>query len=532
MRKRTALLSVYSKAGIVEFARELVRLGWDILASGGTAKVLQEAKVPVRDVAELVGKPILKHRVVTLSREVHAGLLATTTQIDLEELESLGIPFIDLVCVDLYPLAEEIFRFGSTCESVIEKTDIGGPTMLRSAAKGRRIVIVDPGDRTYVLAWLQNGEPDRELFIMALAAKAEYVVAGYCLASAKYHGGGTYDGVLGTRVRTCAYGENAWQTPAALYSTGGSDPLALDKFTLARGADPSFNNLVDLDRLLQSISHIGAAFILRNGAVPYIAVGAKHGNPCGAAISSHEKHDAIRDMVMGDPRAILGGLVIMNFALDEGDVELLLTYRHAEGRRRFDGVIVPAVTPAALAALKRKGDKCRVFVNPALQELLDLDRAPRKRYVRGGFLVQPNYAFVIDLEDQEIEAVGNLEPQQARDLTLAWAVGCTSNSNTITLVRNGRLIGNGVGQQDRVTAAEVAVKRARDAGHDVEGAVAYSDSFFPFPDGPLVLIEAGVKAILTSSGSINDVETRRVCADHGVALRMVPDKKGRGFFGH
>ena len=193
-----ALLSVYDKNGIVDFAKELVGLGWEILASGGTAKALTDAGIPVTDVASLVGGgAILGHRVVTLSREIHAGLLATDSPADVAELAKLNIPRIDLVCVDLYPLKEEIAKPGSTRESVIEKTDIGGPTMIRSASKGRRIVICDPKDRMKVVEWLKAGKPDEHNFINSLCAKSEAVVADYCLTSARYHSQGTLDGQVG-----------------------------------------------------------------------------------------------------------------------------------------------------------------------------------------------------------------------------------------------------------------------------------------------------------------------------------------------
>lgn len=186
--KRAALLSVYNKTGIVEFAQGLVELDWAIYASGGTAKALLDAGVPVTDVAELVGGgAILDHRVVTLSREVHAGLLARpTVKRDMDEIESLGIPFIDLVCVDLYPLAEEISKEGSTPESVNEKTDIGGPAMLRSAAKGRRIVIAESSQRQKVLDWLRASEPNADKIRRRLAQIAEIVAGDYSLRSARY----------------------------------------------------------------------------------------------------------------------------------------------------------------------------------------------------------------------------------------------------------------------------------------------------------------------------------------------------------
>jgi len=187
MTKRNALLSVYNKEGIVEFAQELVKLDFDLLASGGTCAVLRSAGLQVKDIAEVVGGgPILGHRVVTLSREIHAGLLAQDTETDRAELEQLGIPFIDLVCVDLYPLEEEIAKPDSTAQSVLEKTDVGGPTMLHAAAKGRRIVIGESKERDHVLDWLRWGEKNKDNMLLYLAYRAEHIVATYVASSARY----------------------------------------------------------------------------------------------------------------------------------------------------------------------------------------------------------------------------------------------------------------------------------------------------------------------------------------------------------
>lgn len=534
MKQRTALLSVYDKTGIAEFAQGLADLGWHIYSSGGTAKVLAAAGISVTDVAELVGGgAILGHRVVTLSREVHAGLLAQDNAADRAELESLGIPFIDLVCGDLYPLEAEIARPGSTPESVIDQTDMGGPAMLRSAAKGRRITVASPATRTKVLEWLRAGEPDAATFCNQLAAEAESVVAAYVLASARYTSRGNFDGLVGTLAQTAKYGENAWQTPAALYAAPTDDPLALSKFTLVAGAAPSYNNLAELDRHLQTITHIAAAFERNFGAVPAIALGTKHGNPCGAA-TAKTPAESIKAMLTGDTRAIFGGLISTNFEIDETSAELLITHAQASGRRLLDAIIAPSFTPGAVKLLGRKGDKCRFLANPALARLGkdSINPAPHFRPVRGGFLRQPGYTYVLDLKDPELVTTADLTPAQSRDAVLAWAIGSTSNSNTLTLVKNGQLIGNGVGQQDRVSCCELAIKRARDAGHDLVGALAYSDSFFPFPDGPEVLIRAGITAILATSGSVRDGETQELCRQHKVTLAQLPDTKARGFFGH
>lgn len=189
----TALISVFNKEGIVPFAGTLIELNWRIISSGGTARTLSEAGLPVTDVAEISGLPaVLGHRVVTLVPHIHGGLLATEDQ--REELNELGYPWIDLCCVDFYPLRDAIADPTATEESVIEKTDIGGPTMVRSAAKGRRIVVVDPADRTRVLEWIKSGQPDPDKFKRKLAAKAEGIVADYCLQAARFHSNGEISG--------------------------------------------------------------------------------------------------------------------------------------------------------------------------------------------------------------------------------------------------------------------------------------------------------------------------------------------------
>ena len=264
--------------------------------------------------------------------------------------------------------------------------------------------------------------------------------------------------------------------------------------------------------------------------MPFFAVGVKHGNACGVGVGNTPA-DAIMSMVGGDPRAQFGGLVMVNFDLSSVLVELMLTHGRPVGSRLLlDGVVCPSIHEDALDLLRRKGDKCRLIVNPALGEVLSLDQTSRIRPVRGGFLRQPNYTFVLDLKN--VEDADQLTDAQRKDMVTAWAICCTSNSNTITLVKDGQLIGNGVGQQDRVGAAELAIKRATDAGHDVNGAIACSDSFFPFSDGPMVLAQAGVQIILATSGSIRDNEVKQACSKRGVSLYLIPDTLGRGFFGH
>lgn len=525
-----ALISVFDKEGIVEFARGLIDLGFELVASGGTARALQTAGLEVQDVAELVGGgAILGHRVVTLSREVHAGLLARPDNPDdVSEMERLGLSMIDLVCVDMYPLELAITQPGATRESVIESTDVGGPTMLHAAAKGRRIVICDPADRQKVIDWLKAGRPDGDEFITGLCAKAEAMVASYCLASAKYHGDGEYVGMIGGRSRICTYGENRAQG-AALYSCGTDDPLAIDRFVQIEGGKPSYNNFCDLDRMVDVLSTVRAVTDKE-----YIAIAVKHGNPCGAAHDDFSKSVA-RGTIAGDPLAVFGGSVITNFKIDKIVADILL--HHAtrdETRRLLDLLVAPSVTEEAREMLGRKHGKCRIFTNPALGGEIPVNTAPITRPVRGGLLVQDPYVLLPDDRDA-FEVIGE-EPSEGdwAEMRFAWGICARSSSNTITLVdaRYGKLIGNGVGQQARVYAAKLAVERARSAGHDPTGSIACSDSFFPFTDGPEVLIDAGVRMILTTSGSVNDDEVKTLCRNSGVTLVMIPDAVGRGFYRH
>ncbi len=549
-----ALLSVYDKTGIEAFAQGLVELGWTVYASGGTAQKIQDAKIPVTDVAELVGgKAILGHRVVTLSRELYAGILADTdSPADMAEMKELGLPLIDLVCVDMYPLEAEIAKPKASVQDIVKQTDIGGPTMLRAAAKSRRIVLSAAEQRVAVLAWLRADKPDEAGFLEDLAARAEYEVTRYTLALTKYLNGTNVSGFIAHKLSSTKYGENPQQADAGLYADNRAavDKLGLDQFQHVQGMEQSYINLSDIDRLLQTATHIAAGFERNFKTVPALAVGVKHGNACGAGVANTHVL-AVQKMLEGDTRAIFGGVVMINGAIDKAVAETLMNHAMDNSMKRLlDGVVGASVTDEALQLLSRA--KLRVVVNPALAELSEqsLDNTRRVRPVRGGVLEQPNYTFVQDLSADHMQFHGSLSDQQKQDIILAWAIGATSNSNTITIVKNGQLIGNGVGQQDRVGAGQLALGRTTiampsllKAGDKLaissqlslsklSGASAYSDSFFPFPDGPALLAQAGVTAILTSSGSLADETIIKTLTDAGVRLAMVPDKLGRGFYAH
>lgn len=329
-------------------------------------------------------------------------------------------------------------------------------------------------------------------------------------------------------------GENGPQSPAILHVYRSSDPLALCNFEQLEGNPMSGNNVLDMGRLLQTMTHIVAGYETYGetdfGHTNNIAVAVKHGNPCGAAFGSADPSAIIHAMLSGDPISIFGGSVMVNFHIGIHEAKFLK-------RTTLDTIFAPSIDMDAREFLARKNGRCRIVCNFHLGRLRkdDLDTTVRTTYVRGGELTQPNYTFVIDMQHPEMKRYGPHETAtrtQEIDMLLAWAIGSTSNSNTITLVRNQMLIGNGAGQQDRVGAAQLAITRAMRSNHSSEGAVAYSDSFFPFPDGPKALIDAGVKALLTTSGSMRDQETIDLCIKSGIVLYMMPDALARGFFGH
>lgn len=537
--EKWVLVSVYNKAGIEEDIRRLVKMGWSIISSGGTAKKLKEAGIPVKDVAELVGGgAILGHRVVTLSREVHAALLANPDKPeDMAELKSLGIPFIDMVICDFYPLRHAIVEKGATIESVIELTDIGGPCMVRSAAKGGRIVVCRALDRELVLKELESTDSVSKITRQKLRARAEFEVASYVLDSARFHGDGDFEGFIGERIALIPKGENGLQSPAAQYETCSTDVFSPSKFQTIAGQPLSYNNRVDVDRLLQTITHIGEAWRRLGWQASCIAIIVKHGNPCGAGVGKTGL-EAVTKAAKGDSLAAFGGLVMTNFVITRDIAHKLVTAGIKRGQvQKFDSVIAPAFGDGVDEFLARKGGRCRLVTNPALETCWsDLDFTKRFRHTRSGFLTQPNYTFVLDLTKAEVASGSRKVTRRTEeDVLLAWAICATSNSNTITIVKNRMLLANGVGQQARVWAAKLAKMRAKDTGHakQLAGSVACSDSFFPYDDAVRVLINAGVTTIFTTSGSqIGDKKVRALCQKRGIQLFMMPDAEARGFFGH
>ncbi|MFH1235310.1 MAG: hypothetical protein V1685_00020 [Parcubacteria group bacterium] len=564
-RQRVAMLSVFHKKGIIRFARSLVRRGFLILASGGTAKHLKKAGVPVTDTAEFlgaayarlfdrisrehdhivprrvlnairreIGSAILGHRVVTLDQRLYGGVLARDIQQDLDDLAKICAEWIDLVCIDFYPFDRVAAKPGVTRDELIEMIDIGGPGLVKAGAKGGRIVICDPKDRSRVLRALRRHGDVPDALRRELVDKAFFEVTKYYLSVAHHLSGGKYDGMLGVLHTVCKYGENPHQTPAGFYSTESGDSLGLDAFKLIAGSLPSYVNFTDYQRALQGISHVREGFRVNGLRARYIVIIYKHGNPCGAAYGN-SKTDVIRRAIDGNPRAATGGIVVANFTIGIEEARILRTRGIKKNKRGLDGVLAPAVTPEAVKVLKRPQGMCRVFTNRALRTP-SLDRSIIRHTVRGGFLRQPNFEYVFRYKHPKTEVHGRLTTQQRSDLVFAWALCATSTSNTITLVKNRMLIGNGTGQDDRVGAAQLALRKARQHRHSTKGAVSWSDSFFPFVDGVRVLVLAGIVVIGTCSGSVmkggGDAAVKKFLLRRKVTLVWVPVMVGRNFFGH
>lgn len=333
-------------------------------------------------------------------------------------------------------------------------------------------------------------------------------------------------------VRALRYGENQRQANASLLRAPHRehDPLALDTFKQIEGEGPSFINMTDLHRLIEMGTRIGACLFGQFGFVPYIAIAVKHGNACGAAIASDPQR-AIENMIAGDSQAISGGSILVNFAVNAEHAYALRRYKvEGGGERILDGVAAPSFSGKATDILARKTGKCRMFTNPALAEdgLDNIDTSTRYRHVRGGLLVQDGDPFVLEIPTEWNVSSSHIQ----QDIILGWGIGSTSTSNSVVLVKDRMLIGIGLAQPSRVRACKVAIMSAQECGHDLHDSVAYSDSYFPLPDGPEALAQVGVSTIFATSGAIRDDYVRSVCEQRGVQLLQLPDVEARGFYGH
>jgi phosphoribosylaminoimidazolecarboxamide formyltransferase / IMP cyclohydrolase len=505
-----ALISVSDKRGVVAFARGLVQLGWEILSTGGTAGALREAGIAVTPVDAVTGFPeLLDGRVKTLHPAIHGALLARRAMPEhMAALSRHGITPIDLVAVNLYPFQLTITRQGASFEDAVENIDVGGPSMLRSAAKNHESVlaVVDPTDYPVVLDLIRNGkispEIRRDFAAKVFAHTADYDAAIAAYFTPKTEGLPLRMSVAMERMQALRYGENPDQR-AALYVT--EEPRGMRDLTQRQGKELSFNNLLDVDAAM----YAAACWTTR----PACAV-IKHTTPCGIAIAPTAV-EAFQKARATDPVSAFGSVVAFNTVVDQATAK-------AMSDLFVEVVVAPSFHAEALEVFSAKKN-LRVVELPVSDGVAALDF----KRVRGGFLVQDQFRF--DRGEQSWKVATDRRPSEAQwnDLRFAWAAVGTIKSNAILLARGEMAIGIGAGQMSRVDSSFLAVHKARQQGHDPAGSVLASDGFFPFPDGVEEAAAAGVTAIIQPGGSVRDPDIIQAANRHGIAMIMTGKRQFR-----
>ena len=500
-----ALISVSDKRGVVQLAKDLVGLGWEIISTGGTAEALKREGIAVIPIDQVTGFPeMMDGRVKTLHPKVHGGLLGKRDNPShLSAMKQHGITPIDLVAVNLYPFRETVAKPSTTFDQAIEQIDIGGPSMLRSAAKNHAdvIVIVDPDDYPSIVTRLKNGgvAPNER---QALAAKVFAHTAAYDAAILGYLSRSQESlppvlSVVMRRQQPLRYGENPHQR-AALYGT--DEPGIRDMHQL-HGKELSFNNLLDIDAAVMAIAP------WHNTSSRAACVIIKHTTPCGIALGRNAT-DAYQRALATDPTSAFGSVIAFNTVVDRAAAEAM--------RELFVEVVVaPRVDADALTVFQEKKNVRVVELpRPANDATLDFKR------VRGGFLVQDRFRFsdVADESTWRIATTRRPTDPQWNDLRFAWAAVGSIKSNAIVLVRDEAAIGIGAGQMSRVDSSFLAAHKAKQQGHDTHGAVLASDAFFPFRDGVEEAAAAGVTAIIQPGGSVRDTEVIAAADEHDLAM--------------
>jgi len=502
---KRALLSVSDKTGLEEFARGLVALGVEIVSTGGTAQALQEAGIPVTYISEVTGFPeILNGRVKTLHPKVHGGILALRTPAHLNQLEEHRIVPIDLVAVNLYPFRETVAKDGVTLEEAIENIDIGGPSMVRSAAKNHAfvLVVVDPARYGELLTALRENTIDNT-YRLQLAKEAFAHTAAYDTAITAYLSGleqsaspthfpdswaKKYEYAFALR-----YGENPHQQ-AAFYRDPETVGACVANATLLNGKELSYNNILDVNaafELVREFSEISAVII-------------KHNTPCGAA-SADNLEEAYQKAYEGDPLSAYGGIVAFNTEVDAQTAQAMRSVF-------YEAVIAPGYTDEALSILKQKANLRLLQTEPLNNinnNIFDV------RTVNGGLLVQCVDRGLEVIE--ELKVVSKRAPSQEEidDLLFAMTVAKYVKSNAITVVKGKKMLGAGAGQMNRVTSTRLALEQA---GEAAKGAVLASDAFFPFGDSLAEAAKAGITAVIQPGGSIRDEESIVIADKYEIAM--------------
>jgi phosphoribosylaminoimidazolecarboxamide formyltransferase / IMP cyclohydrolase len=507
---KQALISVSDKAGVLEFAQGLRQLGVNILSTGGTAKLLADNGVPVTEVADYTGFPeMLDGRVKTLQPKVHAGILARRDLPEhVETLKQHDIPTIDLVVVNLYPFAATVAKPGCTLEDAIENIDIGGPTMVRAAAKNHAhvAIVTDPADYPDVLAEMQtNSGAVSDATRFELAKKAFSHTAAYDGMISNYLTAVETDGSRKAypeqinfsfaKVQDMRYGENPHQS-AAFYRDLNTVPGGIADYTQLQGKELSYNNIGDSDAAWECV---------KTFEQPACVI-VKHANPCGVAVADTPLN-AYKLAYATDPTSAFGGIIAFNRELDEASAAQIVANQFVEV------IIAPGASEAALKVTAAK-QNVRVLTVPlsGAHNQYDMKR------VTGGLLVQSPDAF--NVQAAHLKVATKIQPtaEQLQDLLFAWRVAKYVKSNAIVFCKGGQTLGVGAGQMSRVDSTRIASIKAQNAGLSLAGSVVASDAFFPFRDGVDVLAEAGARAVIQPGGSMRDEEVIAAADEHGLAM--------------
>ncbi|UHA74722.1 bifunctional phosphoribosylaminoimidazolecarboxamide formyltransferase/IMP cyclohydrolase [Paenibacillus sp. 481] len=505
MAIKRALISVSDKSGVVEFARALAEAGVELISTGGTKSLLEREGVPVIGISDVTGFPeILDGRVKTLHPAVHSGLLAVRDNAaHQKQLEELGLSTIDLVIVNLYPFQQTIENPAVSYEDAIENIDIGGPTMLRSAAKNHAFVTVavDASDYGTILEEVQANGDTSLTTRKRLAAKVFRHTASYDALIADYlckQVGEEWPERLTVtyeRVQTLRYGENPHQQ-AAFYRLPIAKQGSLVNAEQLHGKELSYNNINDANAALAVISEFEAPAV----------VAIKHMNPCGVGIGETIA-EAYQKAYAADPTSIFGGIIAANRMIDEGTARSIAEIF-------LEIVIAPEFTPEALTILTQKKN-IRLLRTGVAPSPANRTETRMLTSVDGGVLIQDQDIHAID--PSQLKVVTERQPTEAElnQLLLAWKVVKHVKSNAIVLVQDDMTVGVGAGQMNRVGAAKIAIEQA---GAKAQGAVLASDAFFPLGDTMELAAQAGIKAVIQPGGSIRDEESIRVANEHGIAM--------------
>jgi len=503
MSIKRALISVSDKSGLVEFARGLAQLGVEIVSTGGTSKALREAGVPVIYISDVTGFPeILDGRVKTLHPNVHGGILAMRNEKHMSQLEQHRIKPIDLVVVNLYPFRETVANPGVTLDEAIENIDIGGPTMVRAAAKNYKhvLIVVSPERYTGVLEAIKNNDLTED-FRLGLAREAFSHTAAYDSAISDYLTGlndnnNNFPITWKQRnelVQVLRYGENPHQK-AAFYRDPEVKGSCLGNAAQLHGKELSYNNILDINAALEAVRELE----------PTSAVIVKHNNPCGAA-SADNLTEAYKLAYEGDPVSAYGGIVAFNSIVDSSTAEEM-------NKIFLEAVIAPGYEKDALEILKQRENLRIMEVGPLDVDTNDLFEV---RKVNGGLLVQNFDRGVADKQNLKVVTKRSPSTEQVEDLLFAMTIVKHVKSNAIVVVKNRKVLGVGAGQMNRVTSARIALAQA---GELARGAVLASDAFFPFPDTLEEAAVAGISSIIQPGGSMRDEESIKVADNHDIAM--------------